>query len=231
MMRREDSFCSESLSVVQLSDDAEGASVQAAESSNTNIAKKETQEVYHLKIIVLSILFVSAIVTATCVYVFISKKEEGICVEQFQNNAAKVLDAVGNSIDQTLIPMDSLAVDLVSHARASNSPWPFVTLPEFGLRMSKSLPLTDAMMIQYLPLVQPWQRADWEKYVSRNNAWVNETMKLQETWDGYYAPIDFNWTAKDIIYGDNGDIESNVKYVHSVGIVLLHKMFLTKALC
>jgi hypothetical protein len=226
MMRREDSFCSEALPP---SDDADGASVlQAAESSNTNIVKKETQEVYHLKIIVLSILFVSAIVTATCVYFFISKKEDRICVEQFQSNAAKILNAVGNSIDQTLIPLDSLAVELVSYARDSNSPWPFVTLPEFGLRMSKSLPLTDAMMIQYLPLVQPWQRADWETYVSRNNAWVNETMKLQETWDGYYGPITYNWTANNIIFGDAGDIEANVRYVYSVDGIVQHKIFLTK---
>jgi hypothetical protein len=211
MMSLGDSFSSQSIASIHTHDDVEVAS--EGESPNRNIVKKETQAVRRLKIVVLTILLLSAAVTATCVYVFVSKNEQEKCMEQFQSSAAKVLNAVSNSIDQTLIPMDALAVDLVSYARATNSPWPFVTLPEFGLRMSKSLPLTDAMMIQYLPLVQPQKRAEWEEYVSQNNAWVNETMKLQETWDGYNGIINYNWTARDIIYGDDGDIDANVRYV------------------
>ena len=208
----DDSLFSESVTAFQPDNDVD-ESGENAEAPNTAIGKKESQEVYHFKIIVLILLFIAAIVTATWVYIFISQKEEDDFTEHFQQNAAKVLDAVGSSIDQTLIPMDSLAVDLVSYARATDSPWPFVTLPNFGLRMSKAVPQTDAMMIQYLPLVQPWQRADWEKYAWQQNAWVNETMTLQETWDGFYGNIIYNWTAQDFIYGDDGDIEANVRYV------------------
>jgi hypothetical protein len=213
MIINDDSLCSESATGLQNHGDTEDTSEQPAEAPKNTIGKKESQEVYKFKIIVLIILFLSAIVTSTCVYVFITRKEEDDFQEAFQKSAAKVLDAVGNSVDQTLIVMDTLAVESVSYARASNSPWPFVTLPDFGIRMSKSIPQTDAALLTLVPFVQPWQKAEWERYADRNKYWLNETMKLQETWDGFYAPILYNYTTPDVIYTDWGDLENNVRYV------------------
>jgi hypothetical protein len=214
MITNDDSLCSESDTGLQHQGDTEDTSEDKAEAPKNTIGKKESQEVYKFKIIVLIILFLSAIVTATCVYVFITQKEEEQFNKQFQKNAAKVLDAVGNSIDETLIAMDSLAVDLVSYARSSHSPWPFVTMPDFGIRLAKAIPQTDAALLTLVPLVQPWQKADWEEYTVENKYWLNETMKLQETWDGFHSPIIYNWTSSDVIYTDSGDLENNVRYVH-----------------
>jgi hypothetical protein len=216
-MTNDDSIVSESANVLNHSEEyreATGASEQPAEGPQNTIGKKETQEVYKFKIIVLIVLFLSAIVTATCVYVFISKKEEEQFHEQFQSYAAKVLDAVGNSIDQTLIPMDTLAVNLVSYAHATNSPWPFVSLPDFGLRLAKALPLTDATILTFAPIVRPEQKLDWEIYADQSKGWMNDSMHLLENWDGYYGSIGYNWTTNPVIYTDHGDLENNVRYVH-----------------
>jgi hypothetical protein len=214
MITNDDSIGSDSASGHQHLKDGDDTSERLAEVPTTTIiGKKESQEVYKFKIIVLIILFLSAIVTATCVYVFISRKEEEQFTEQFQKSAAKVLDAVGNSIDQTLIPMDTLAVDLVSYARATKSPWPFVTLPDFPLRLAKALPLTDAALLTFIPIVQPQQRAEWEVYVGQNEDWVNQTQELQETWDDYYGVINYNWNSSSTIFTDQGDLEYNVRYV------------------
>jgi hypothetical protein len=184
---------------------------------DTLLDKKGSEEVYQFKVIVLLILSISAVVVATCVYIYVTKKEKSQFGEKFRSDASKVLDTVGNSIDRTMIAMDSLAVDLVSYARATNATWPCVTLPNFALRMSKVLPQTDALMIQFLPMVKPIQRKKWEHYVSRSIFWLNETMAIQENWDGYYGPIGYNWEINDYIWGDSGDIEANVRYVSQTG--------------
>jgi hypothetical protein len=181
--------------------------------SNTLIGKKASEEVYQFKVIVVLILLVSAVVVATSVNIFVKKKEQSQFAEKFRTDAIKILDTVGNSIDRTLISMDSLAVDLVSYARATNLTWPCVTLPNFALRMAKALPQTDGMVIQFLPIVKPSQRKKWEHYVSQNYFWLNETMAIQETWDEYYGPIRYDWKEKNIIWGDNGDVEANVRLV------------------
>jgi hypothetical protein len=183
--------------------------------SNTLIGKKESEEVHRFKFIVLLILVISAVVVSTCVKIYVKKKEQSQFEEKFRTDAIKILDTVRNSIDRTLIPMDSLAVDLVSYARATNATWPCVTLPNFALRMSKVLPQTDAMAIQVLPIVKPSQRKKWEQYLTKNYFWLNETMAIQENWDGYYGRIAYNWKKNEIIYGDDGDLEANVRLVSS----------------
>jgi hypothetical protein len=198
---------------------------------NTLIGKRESEEVHRFKFVVLLILLVSAAVVATCVNIYVKKKEQSQFDEKFRLDASKILDTVRNSIDRTFIPMDSLAVDLVSFARATNSTWPCVTLPNFALRMSKALRQTDAMVIQFLPIVKPSQRKKWEHYVSQNYFWLNETMAIQDTWDGYYGPIGYDWKEKNIIWGDNGDVEANVRLVSpSTGVILSLNFKLTYCL-
>jgi hypothetical protein len=107
--------------------------------------------VNQFKVIVLFILLISAVVVATCVNIYVKKKEQSHLAEKFRTDAVKILDTVGNSIDRTWISMDSLAVDLVSYSRATNSIWPCVTLPNFALRMSKALPQTDALRSSFYP--------------------------------------------------------------------------------
>jgi hypothetical protein len=193
--------------------EGEIVSETTAVTQDTILGRKETKEVYQFKVIVLFILLISAVVVATCVNMYVKKKELSQFAEKFRTDASKVLDTVGNSIDRTLISMDSLAVDLVSYARATNSTWPCVTLPSYALRMSKALPQTDAMTMQVIPIVKPSQRKRWEHFVSQNYFMLNETMAIQEYWDGYFGSISYNWETNDIIYGDNGDIEGNTRSV------------------
>ena len=110
--------------------------------------------------------------------------------------------------------MDSLSVTMVSYARDQNETWPFVTLPDFGPRMAKLLPQTDAMLVAIVPIVKPYQRKRWETYSIQNDEWVNQSMRIQETWNGYYGPINYDWVPYGTVHGDYADIESNVRYAH-----------------
>jgi hypothetical protein len=200
------------LSVDNFSDD-EPSVAQHDESSRTDreVSKQETKNVLYLKLLVVFILVASASIIAACVYVYITRSETAQFEKKFQNDADKVLVAIESSLHRTLGLLDSLAVTLVSYAHDQNASWPFVTLPNFGARMAKVLPLTDAVSITVLPIIHPEIRTKWEEYSLSNDYWVNESIALQETWNGYYGPIDYGWEPYGRIYSNSGDVEDNVR--------------------
>jgi hypothetical protein len=179
--------------------------------TDNDFSKKETKDVIRLKLLVFLILAASASTIAACVYRYISQSETSQFESKFVYDASKIFQSVGSSLDRTLGALDSLAVTMVSYARDENITWPFVTLPDFGVKMAKLLPLTDACVITVLPIVYPEKRKEWEEYSLLHQGWVNESMVIQETWEGYYGPIIYDWKPHVTIHGDNGDIEKNVR--------------------
>lgn len=178
------------------------------------IGNKESREVNRFKVIVVFTLIVVAVVSSTCVFAFIKKAEQSQFEETFHANALKVLEAVRNSIDNTLMPLDNLAVTLVSHAKAQKSEWPFVTLDDYGVRIAKVLPLTDAIWITLLPVVTPATRLQWENYSRTHDDWVEENFAVQNTWEMYYGPknLTFDEEGAEVITGNFGPLESNTRY-------------------
>jgi hypothetical protein len=195
---------------VDLDDELKGEIVQS--SSQNTISKEETRYVRRYKVIVYAVLIISAILFAVFVNVFIHKNETSDFETAFHENAVKVFKAVGSSVDRTLIPLDTMSVSIVSYAKAVNATWPFVTLPDYALRMSKVLPQTDGMIIQSIHLVQPDERKEWELYTSKNNQWVNDSISFQDNWDRYYGYINYDWEGRNVINSDYGDIPQNVRY-------------------
>ena len=175
------------------------------------ISEKATKHVYHLKALVIIILIASASTLAACASAFVKNSETKQFESKFGYDAHKVFEAIGSSLDKTLGLLDSLAVTMVSYATDKNDKWPFVTLPDFGPRMLKLLPQTDAFTVNILPIVYPHQRNKWEEYSTQNDEWVNQSIAVQETWDGYYGPIVYDWEPYGTIHGDVGDIESNIR--------------------
>jgi hypothetical protein len=91
-----------------------------------------------------------------------------------------------------------------------NQSWPFVTLPNYGMHVSKILPVSKAIYIFVNPLVTPENRREWESYALDNQHWVNETMVLQENWSGYNGPVIYNWTAEEEIFADFSSLPYNL---------------------
>jgi NADH:ubiquinone oxidoreductase subunit 5 (subunit L)/multisubunit Na+/H+ antiporter MnhA subunit len=183
--------------------------------SNDRLARKETWTVHSLKLAVLVVLVASAVAAAVLVHDYATDSETARFRDQFESDANKVLEAIGSSLEKTLSAMDSLSVTLVTYAQYSNSTWPYVTMPNFAVAVAKILPLSNAIFINVLPIVQPHQRVQWEHYSRANDAWVNESMKIQETWKGYYGPIVYDWEPNPILHGlDN--LPYNLTYVYSI---------------
>jgi hypothetical protein len=178
------------------------------------IARNETSVILRLRLSVVQVLVAAAIAVAIAVYSNMKGSEQARFENQLENNASKILRSVGSSLDKAMGDFDSLSVTLISAARALNQEWPFVTIPDYALRISKILPVSKVVTIQLNPLVTPYNRLEWERYARENQHWENESLKLQERWSGYYGPVSFNWKSEDRIYGEFEDLPYNLTYVH-----------------
>jgi hypothetical protein len=176
-----------------------------------SIAKAETKDIFRLKFVVATVLVCSAVGVALWVYLYVTWNEQALFEKQFDGDSDKILQALGASWDKTLGLMDGLAITLVSSARDKNQTWPCVTLPDFAVRMSKVVPLTDAVNINVLPIVTKETRQRWEAYTRDNDGWVNEAVAIQDNWDGYFGPIAYNGTHNHVIHGDFHDVPRNTR--------------------
>jgi hypothetical protein len=177
------------------------------------LAKRETQDVFRLRLAVLLVLVSSAIGAALTVYFYLTVSEETQFMHQFHEDTKKVFDEIGRGIDETMSAFDSMAVTLVSTANMTNQTWPFVTMADYAVRMSKVVPLTHAVVTNTYHVVKPYQRVQWENYTASNNGWVNEGMAVQKDWGKYYGPIEYNGEQPSTLYGTLGDVPMNIRYV------------------
>jgi hypothetical protein len=200
---------------LELSDHVDGR--DSLREEREGIAKQETRDVLRHKLVVSIVLLLSSLGIAVSTYLHLSRIEHANFENQFQDDSKKLLQAIGSSLDKTLGTFDGLAVTMVSSAKAAKEEWPFVTLPDFAVRLSKLLPLSDAFTILILPLVTAEQRKDWEAYALSHDDWVNESMAVQETWDGYYGPVVYDWKPTPTIHNDLGEIPINSRFALSSG--------------
>lgn len=170
------------------------------------IKPNDTKAIFALKVSLLLVLVGSALGAALGTYFYISHSEHAQFVSSFHDDASKLLEAIGSNIDRTLGLLDGLSLTMVSSAKAAGDEWPFVTLPNFGVRMSKILHSSKAIAISVSPIVTPQKRREWEAYSLANDYWVNESMAIQETWGGYNGPVVYDWEPHGVIHGDFDDI-------------------------
>jgi hypothetical protein len=175
------------------------------------IGQEETKAVFRIKMVVMTVLLLCTTIVAASVYSHLSHTEETKFVHSFADDGKKIVDAIGVSLDKTLGVLDSLAILFVSYSLVDNQIWPFVTMPDFAVRMAKLLPLTDAISINVLPVVTPKNRKKWEAYTTESDDWINEGMRLQENWDFYYGPTVYNGTRYDVVHSDHSDLPYTLK--------------------
>ena len=76
------------------------------------------------RVLILALLACSTIGVAFGVYFYVSSAEEQAFKDQFDEDALKVLESIGTSLDFTLGAVDSFVVNEVSYAESHNWTWP-----------------------------------------------------------------------------------------------------------
>ena len=185
--------------------------------------KRDTKRVWRMKLLVILILIISAVIIATSAYVHVNHEEVQQFHTQFYNDADKVYNAIGCSFERTLTTLNAFSILLVTYSQSKKqegtngtfaaTTWPFVTLPNFAGQASKLLPITNGLYFAVLPIVTPAQKQAWEEYAYHHDEWVNESLSLQEVWDGYHGNISYDWPRSESIYDNFDIVYSNVRYV------------------
>jgi hypothetical protein len=185
------------------------ASSRKEKGSHDRIGRQEDKTVTYLKVLVLLVLVVSAIGVSVAVYKYMANKEASEFEHQFDSDAHKVLESLGNGLDGMLGATDATGVKIVSHVRRTpGMEWPFVTIPDFTIQALKMLRLSSSIFVGFDVVVTEEQREQYQQYVSQpeNQEWIENSLDLLETYDGYYGPIERQYNTTYDIYGFQGPV-------------------------
>jgi hypothetical protein len=195
----------------------EDSSTLKSKGDDKAIGQKETRDVTRLKLVVISILVASSIAVGLTTYYYIKDSEKSKFHENFNDDAFKVMQTVGASVENTFAALDLLSTTMVSHAISSNESWPFVTIPHFGNKVSKIITMSAGLSLCTTVVVEADQREEWEKYSWANRGIVNESLQILSTDVNYRGQIGWDVPLNPSIHSDYGPVYYNESYVrHSL---------------
>lgn len=183
------------------------------EEENLQIAQAETRAVNQSKILVFFVLLISTIVVALVVFFHLTNSENSAFEDQYLEDVKKVYGEFGSALDQMLGATDNFMVSMVSHAKYSNSEWPFVTMPDFAVKASKLLSLSKAIMVGTYPLVDTEERPKWENYTVENDAWVDTGLAVQKEDENFKGTQIEEWSGWGVVHNNDGPLEEPGPYL------------------
>ena len=180
-------------------------------------AHTETKAICHLKLVLLIFLLLAALGVALAAYFFTGNAENDNFEHHFSDNALKVLDAIGGSLDLTMGAIDSYVIALVSLARFTNMTWPLVSFPNHAVQMAKLRTFSKSVEIKQYHLVpadadvaasdnQTSPRLQWEQYSIENDGWVQDGLNVQQDDQNYHGNIYTEYQANAVIFDNHGNL-------------------------
>jgi hypothetical protein len=141
-------------------------------SSKEQLAQSETNAVFRLRVLVISILLLAGTSLSVVVY-YISRKAEGNEFEtQFEGTAQKVIDSFEDIVHHKLGAISSVAVAAIAHGIDHQRFWPFVSISAFQQRCSNARSLSKALLLSISPHVNQTNRDEWEHFVAEDHSWM-----------------------------------------------------------
>ena len=171
------------------------------EEEKQELAKKETRAVRNIRLLVGFVLLSSTLAASLLVYFYIHNNEEGEFHRRFDYDALKVATELGATLQGTFTAVDSLVVNIVSFAEATNQTWPFVIVDDFAVRAKKTRSLSKAVLLNMYQVVSDEDRLDWEAFTAVNHDWIDEDLDVQEADPTFTGPIIRDYPAVDVIHG------------------------------
>jgi hypothetical protein len=111
-------------------------------------------------------------------YFYTTNAETDEFEKQFNEDAIKVLQSLGESLDKAIAGVDAMVLNMLSYARDTNQTWPYVTIPDFEARSAKFLALTNAVVFLQFMLITPETRDKWEAYTAEHGrVWTEQSIE------------------------------------------------------
>jgi hypothetical protein len=191
-------------------------------SSQQQLGSKETSNVNRAKLVAYLVLVVTATTVAFMVHRYMTNVENNLFEKQFSNDSRKIINSIGRGVVNSLAVLDNfgfVAVSLAQFFRKDKGipAWPFVSIPDFGLRAAKDRASCSGITFSFQPvLVGIEQRIAWETFTSNttNQYWVNQSKVIQETDRNYFGTSTYNTSERTKLWNEHGDIPYDVdRYV------------------
>jgi hypothetical protein len=185
---------------------SEGAAAQTAHEKAEEHVKKviathESKAVLRVRVLFFMVLAASAIGVALGVYFYTSDVEDNEFRNQYESDAAKILQSIGDALDNTLSATDNFATGIVSQkAVTAGTEFPFVKVPNFPIQAAKLKTLAKAFSVGVQYLVSSEQRTDWEVYAKANNEFVAEAWELQAQDESFQNSLEIFPNIQDELY-------------------------------
>ena len=173
------------------------------------IAKQESRAIFWLRVLVVLVLVASTVGVCIAVHNHLSNAEEEDFTSQFESDAAKMIEGIADSFDNTFGAADTFALSLVSFAKSTNMTWPFVTFPDFTVQGMKVLKSSNAFMVGLYPIVEVEQIDEWKQYASEHDDWVKEALEIHANdpdYDAKLVGLD-EYAVSYELYGTSGLVE------------------------
>lgn len=88
-------------------------------SMEMRLAKRESAAVSGLRLLVFAVLLLATMVVAILIYLYTSAQEQNDFEKAFQDNAFKILESLGSSLEQSMVGLDAFVIGMVSSAGSS----------------------------------------------------------------------------------------------------------------
>jgi len=135
--------------------------------------RRETCMVHWLHCVVLTLLLLTMFLISGGVFVYTRNHETQRFETVFGDSAFQVMDSFHDTLEQSLLSLDSFSVTITSLANATNQSFPFVTIPDFEVRGANTRVQSGSQILYYFPLVTDENREAWEDYSMQHRSQVD----------------------------------------------------------
>eukprot|EP00934_Nitzschia_sp_Nitz4_P003323 Nitzschia sp. Nitz4//scaffold172_size47551//32245//35933//NITZ4_007146-RA/size47551-snap-gene-0.66-mRNA-1//1//CDS//3329538765//3313//frame0 len=137
-------------------------------------------------------VFLFLLVCTVAVAVLVNRNLRNIEQELFRDEAAeftlKVIETLSFQVDAALGAIDAFVAPTVSFSLYANMTWPYVLLPDSGVRLSKVRTSAGSVVTSFAPIVSADNLEEWNEWsVQHAPTWVDENLRLQESDPGFFG--------------------------------------------
>jgi hypothetical protein len=187
-------------------------SPDTGDEESEQFAVKETKALFWIRLFLFSVVLVSAVGVAVAVYAYTSGAESDEFEELFDHEATKIFETVERNLDLSLGAIDSFIVGVLSYAHATNATWPYVTIPDYAVRVAKLRAFSKAFVVGQFHFVRGDQREVWEEYSFAHDSWVTEAMTFQKKDRNFHGKLMSEYEPSGI-HNNDGVAERRDSYL------------------
>ncbi len=142
------------------------------------MAKRETKNMRVWKFVVSLTVLVTAILVSAGTYIFLEGDEDSNFEESFKSFAKTIGDAEEVHSQNLFSTIRSFSNSISAAAVATNSEFPFVTVPTFEVLAESARRQSGTELLIFTPKVEVGEVTRWNEYATNNEGWYEESKQL-----------------------------------------------------